>query len=187
VVLLVARHSGQALDVGMGAKADGNPIQQWGWNGGAAQQFRFIEAMEQDKWRWCKRCSCLFHSGTPNAVCAAGGAHDSSGSGAYFPFVSPAGVDGALDQDHWRWCKRCAVLAYGGHVGKCAAPNGEHDPAMSYNYVVRLAGASSPYKAQDNWRWCNRCQALFYGGFGGVCTHGGPHTVGSSNYVLMVG
>jgi hypothetical protein len=101
---LVARHSGQALDVGMGGMADGNPIQQWGWNGGDVQQFRFIEAMEQDRWRWCKRCSSLFHAGTPDAVCAAGGAHDSSGSGAYFPFVSPAGVDGALYQDHWRWC-----------------------------------------------------------------------------------
>ncbi len=184
---LVARHSGQALDVGMGGRADGNPIQQWGWNGGPVQQFRFIEAMEQDKWRWCKRCSCLFHSATPNAVCAAGGAHDSSGSGAYFPFVSPTGVDGALVQDHWRWCKRCAVLSYGGEVGKCAAPDGKHDPAMSYNYVVRVAGASSPYKAQDNWRWCNRCQGLFYGGFGGVCTTGGQHTIGSANYVLMVG
>lgn len=184
---LVIRHSGQALDVGNGGGADGNPIQQWGWNGGAVQQFRFIEAIEQDKWRWCRRCSCLYHTGTPNAVCAAGGAHDPTGSGAYFPFISPAGVDEALVQDHWRWCKRCAVLAYGGLVGKCAAPNGEHDPALSSNYVVRIAGASSTYPSQDNWRWCNRCQALFYGGFGGVCADGGAHTVGSGSYVLMVG
>lgn len=184
---LVARHSGQALDVGSGGMADGNPIQQWGWNGGDVQQFRFIEAMEQDRWRWCKRCSSLFHSGTPDAVCAAGGAHDSSGSGAYFPFVSPAGVDGALYQDHWRWCKRCAVLSFGGHVGKCAATGDQHDPALSSNYVVRTAGAKCTYSVQDNWRWCNRCQGLFYGGMGGVCAAGGQHTVGSGNYVLKVG
>lgn len=184
---LFARHSGRTLDVAGGSTADNTAILQYGWHGAPNQQFRFIEAIDQDKWRWCKKCSHLFHNGTKPNVCSAGGAHDDSGSGAYLLSIAPVGYDGALPQDHWRWCKRCAVVSYGGGVGKCPVDGGAHDTALTSNYVVRIAGTPAPYNAQDKWRWCTRCQGLVYGGVPGVCAVGGAHAHGTTNYALRVG
>ncbi|MEZ4449901.1 MAG: RICIN domain-containing protein [Nannocystaceae bacterium] len=185
---LTARHSGQVLDVDHGSGADLAAILQYPWHGGDNQKFRFVEAIDQDKWRWCKRCSHLFYAGNTPSVCPAGGAHDPSASGAYLLSIVPLGYDGALTQDHWRWCRRCSVLSYGGGVGKCAAAGGApHDTAGSANYVVRGAGTPVPFTTQDNWRWCNRCQGVFFGGVPGVCTAGGAHTAGTTNYTVRTG
>lgn len=41
--------------------------------------------LEQEHWRYCKKCRGLFFSGSKNenGVCPAGGAHDPVGSGNY--------------------------------------------------------------------------------------------------------
>ena len=38
----------------------------------------------QPGWKWCHKCQSLFFGGNPNTSCPAGGAHDGTGSGAYF-------------------------------------------------------------------------------------------------------
>jgi len=37
----------------------------------------------QDQWKWCKKCHVLAYSANASSVCAAGGAHDYTGSGNY--------------------------------------------------------------------------------------------------------
>lgn len=184
---LIARHSGMAMDVDHASTADLAAVLQYPWHGNDNQQFRFVEAIDQPKWAWCKRCSQLFHTGTKPGACPAGGAHDPSASAAYQLFVAPVGFDVVLVQDCWRWCSRCAGLSWGGGVGKCPAnAGGPHDTALTANYVVRTAGVPVPYNQQDQWRWCTRCMALFHGGTPGVCAAGGAHTPGTTNYVLRL-
>lgn len=185
---LLAKHSGMALDVDHASNADLAAILQYPWHGNDNQQFRFIEAIDQPGWAWCRRCSHIFHTGTKPGACPAGGAHDPSGSAPYQMFIAPVGSTAALPQDCWRWCKNCAVLSFGGGVGKCPANAGRpHDTALTSNYVIRVAGVPVPYNQQDQWRYCDRCQGLFHGGTPGVCTAGGAHKAGATNYVLRIG
>jgi hypothetical protein len=91
------------------------------------------------------------------------------------------------EQDNWRWCNKCQVLAYAGSPspGPCAA-GGNHDHAGSGNYVLSEGVLGGPNR-QGNWRWCNKCQVLAYAGSPspGPCAAGGNHDhTGSGNYVL---
>jgi hypothetical protein len=72
-----------------------------------------------DEWRWCNRCQSLNRAGL--GVCAAGGAHDTTGSGAYaLLYGNFAECEHA--QNGWRECTRCGCLFYaGGKVAACAA------------------------------------------------------------------
>ena len=91
------------------------------------------------------------------------------------------------EQDNWRWCNKCQVLAFAGYsVGVCAA-GGSHDHLGSGDYVLTedvVAGGNQ----QDNWRWCNKCQVLAFAGYAaGACAAGGSHEYfGSGDYVLSL-
>ena len=39
---------------------------------------------QQGQWKWCNKCQVMAMAGNSSSACAAGGAHDYSGSGEYF-------------------------------------------------------------------------------------------------------
>ena len=151
---------------------------------GAAAGTRIV-AGEQGSWRWCCKCQSLHYAGnTQPTACAAGGAHDSSGSGWYaLPYtLSPLG-----GQPGWAWCRKCQTLFYGRHAGgRCPSDGGRHDGSASYNYIVGWEGAPRNFTGQAGWRWCNKCDALHFGGGGATrCPVGGAHDAqGSGAYYL---
>ncbi len=52
-----------------------------------------VAATVQEGWRWCDKCQDLFYALNPTlGVCAAGGAHSTTGSGHYaVVFKAPSG------------------------------------------------------------------------------------------------
>jgi hypothetical protein len=152
-----------------------------GWDHAFAQQAVFIN--ESRTWVWCNKCQELtLASANPPGPCAAGGAHDSTGSGFYTLFHdTPANLSG---QNSWLWCNKCQALTYaGGSPGACPA-GGTHDQTGSNNYTL----VHDATYGQTNWRWCSKCQALnFAGGPAlGPCAAGGTHNIASDNYGLNV-
>lgn len=114
-----------------------NPSRCPGGGGHVAEgsaYFQYVDMKEgqqlQGAWRWCRNCQGMFYSdGQARAgVCAAGGTHDSAGSGAYTVFhgVQERAAFSAVYQHEWRWCSRCQSLFYGpGGGGQCPA-GGQH-------------------------------------------------------------
>jgi hypothetical protein len=139
----------------------------------------------QDNWRWCHKCQALYFAGNATqGVCAAGGAHDHTGSGNYHLVQNAASYPG---QDNWRWCRKCQGLYFAGSAtqGVCKA-GGAHDHTGSGNYTLINQAPLSP--GQHGWRWCHKCQGLFFSlnGTPGVCAAGGGHdTAGSGDYGLL--
>lgn len=92
------------------------------------------------------------------------------------------------DQEGWRWCRRCQVLAYSGFGNGVCFDEEPHDFAGSGPYRVdvnddedlRIDGF------QDAWRWCLRCQGMaFSGNSAGNCYDGSAHDFeGSVDYLL---
>ena len=93
----------------------------------------------QHGWRWCQKCSSMFHGpGQATSRCASGGTHDGSGSGDY-SFVQ--NDDSTPGQKDWRWCSKCQSLFFGlkMSVSDCPA-GGRHDGSTSGNYAVLMEG-----------------------------------------------
>ena len=93
----------------------------------------------------------------------------------------PAGVP-ILQQDGWRWCKRCLAMVYGASPGPCAA-GGNHDISSSGNYAFPSNVWSAP--GDRDWHWCNKCQGLV-NGIGGLCVAGGNHAPGTWEYTVLM-
>jgi len=132
----------------------------------------------QDRWRWCRKCQCMWYNGAGKPVCAAGGHHDEGGSGKYHLGLQAHGP--CRTQDKWKWCHKCSCIMYTG-LGKGHCPaGGHHDNAGSGDYHMCLAGVHG----QKDWKWCNLCQVLFYGpekGKSHCAAHKGrPHDDGGS-------
>lgn len=182
---MTPKHSGKTLGVSGISTNDGANIVQWPWHGGGHFQFRFIEVFEQEGWKYCRKCEglCFVQAG---AICPAQGAHDVTGSGAYVLLSTAAEHYGAIFQDHWRWCNKCAVLFYGALPGsKCPQDGGQHDSRGSGNYALSIGLETG--MLQGGWCWCLKCQGLFYGGAqNGVCPNGGTHDKsGSGKYRIL--
>ena len=114
-------------------------------------------------WAWCNRCECLFLADVPGAwACAAGGDHDSTGSGDYFMLLIDDGVALALpgQQLGWSVCDNCHALFYGPFVDRSSCPAGGRHTGGGY-YAMQFDDGSSPSN-QQGWRWCKNCQSLFY-------------------------
>jgi hypothetical protein len=146
-------------------------------------------AGQQDQWRWCNKCYCLFYSGNYwTGWCPKGGGHNWEGSGNYVLFY-----DEGNGQRRWRWCHKCTACWYSGHgsnKGECPAPN-KHSRDGSGNYVLRYRGSGGGWGGgnwQDDWRWCRKCYCLWYSGDDqpdDSCAAGGRHSrQGSGNYLL---
>jgi CubicO group peptidase (beta-lactamase class C family) len=91
----------------------------------------------QDNWRWCNKCQALAYAGgAAPGPCAAGGVHDHTGSGDYV-LAQKSGSIPPYNQDNWKWCKKCQVLASAGgaSAGNCAA-GGIHDHTGSGDYLL---------------------------------------------------
>jgi hypothetical protein len=89
-------------------------------------------------------------------------------------------------QTHWRWCRRCQGLAFGGHSdqGTCPA-GGAHDYSASGHYAVPHTN-SFPF-SQNGWRWCFKCEGMWFAGAGvaGRCPAGNGHSSsGSGQYSI---
>jgi hypothetical protein len=113
----------------------------------------------------------MVYSGFGKGICYDGEPHYLDDSG---PYLIPIGETPPGQQDGWRWCSRCQVLAYnGGGNGTCW--DGEpHYLNDSSPYSV--AFGETPPGQQDGWRWCSRCQVLMYHGFDdGICWDGRRH------------
>ncbi len=89
-----------------------------------------------------------------------------------------AGVP-VLEQDGWRWCKKCLSMVYGA-TGTCAA-GATHDVTTSGNYHFAANVWSAP--GDRDWRWCNKCQGLVNGA--APCPAGGSHNPGTWDYVVL--
>lgn len=163
-----------------------------------------IEASElyQPGWRFCGACLGLFFAPNPVSHCPVGGRHVNAGNSYVMGYSSP-GAPGQEPgaghaQSHWRWCRKCQGLFFGGRplagpqLGRCPADQGPHSPDASGDYrlfndaPVFKSGTTAP--GQDDWRCCSKCQGLFFGGVagGGVCpvdkqphdrSHSGNYTV----------
>ena len=92
----------------------------------------------QDNWRWCNKCQQLYFAGSASqGSCPAGGQHDHTGSGDYVLPQKGTGAIPEYNQDNWRWCRKCQVLAYAGgsSPGACQA-GGMHDHTGSGDYML---------------------------------------------------
>lgn len=67
-------------------------VHWWYWmprQGGSAPEPLVMGQEAQSGWRWCCKCSGIFHADSGAGACFAGGQHDASGSGAYAPTLGP--------------------------------------------------------------------------------------------------
>lgn len=136
-------------------------------------------------WRWCNRCQQLFAAGDSmtGGACAAGGAHDATGSGAYEMYAQETMAGGQAD---WLACDKCSTVYYGGHPTQgCCPTGGAHESVRGSALALRL-GEDYP-GAQGWWSWCARCEGLFFAGedavrlqgeeaMAGCCPAGGAHS-----------
>jgi hypothetical protein len=117
---------------------------------------------EQGFWRSCTNCSTLFalksDDGTKESPCAAGGIHSPAGGahaptgGYYLTFVSPGYISGPTDVPFWRWCKKCAAMAFWDESrkpGPCPA-GGRHDHSESGFYYPPSFGPDVVQVVHDN-------------------------------------
>lgn len=137
---------------------------------------------EQDQWMRCSKCQALFYAKAPSA-CAAGGAHEPTGSYNYHLFAE-ARPDGQ-GQRNWRWCSKCSGLYFGGTQSSACPRGNTHDGMGSADYILVSQEPTTVF-AQPGWLWCSRCQGLYYsGGPPAPCSSGGPHSSsGSASYVV---
>jgi hypothetical protein len=133
-----------------------------------------VPLLQQDGWRWCRKCMAMVWSGGPGP-CAAGANHDLSASGNY---GFPINVWSAPGERDWRWCNKCQMLV--NSTGGPCMGGGNHTPGTS-DYTVLLSGV-------QGWQRCGKCQAVFYPQAvqtvppkTDLCPAGGTHT-GSGNY-----
>jgi RNA polymerase subunit RPABC4/transcription elongation factor Spt4 len=132
----------------------------------------------QSGWRWCSRCQALVQEESGAGVCAAGGGHDTSSSGAYFVVRSDASRP---QTQQWFWCQNCkALVLYDPDGGRC--PTGrQHNTSTSGQYDVLPSVAAG----QGQWTNCGRCRAVYFDGVG-ACPAGGSHdTTESGDYFLV--
>ena len=141
-------------------------------------------ASGQAKWKYCRKCNGLFHTGggarcpvkTPNT------SHDGSASNTY-RLATKSSDPG---QHSWRRCKHCQVLWFDeatnsvcpGNAGKAHSRQGNDNYALIVN----------PEDSQQGWRWCSRCQGLYFSPNGaGACAAGaGGHSTTGGQYFLYV-
>jgi hypothetical protein len=85
----------------------------------------------QSNWKWCNKCQELCYAGSTHVGnCAAGGAHDHTGSGDY---VLAGG------QSNWRWCNKCQAMSFAGNPDAGQCPNGGvHDHGGSGDYTLQI-------------------------------------------------
>ncbi|MFO0550930.1 MAG: hypothetical protein U0271_21245 [Polyangiaceae bacterium] len=129
-------------------------------------------------WAWCRRCQCLVYDEDPPGPCAAGGAHDTSDSEAYWLCTDKEEIDG---QGGFHWCGACQCLYRGApQSGLCAATRGPHQGSADEYFVARDGDEDEDY---GGWSLCKRCNVLHWSESKGVCAAGGPHDGrGSSNW-----
>ena len=111
-------------------------------------------------------------------VCVGGAAHSQGSSGVY---SLPLNAPNAPGQAHWRLCKRCQTLSFGG--GACFA-GGTHDLSGSGDHTLRQDAG------QGEWRRCTQCQGLFFNGGGalGLCpSKAKAHKAAGDEYFVPYG
>jgi hypothetical protein len=134
-----------------------------------------VPAGAQTGWRWCSQCQSLVQEQGGAGICAAGGSHNTSTSGAY------AVLAATTANPPWLWCQRCKALFQSTpDVGRCPA-GGQHDGSRSMHYQVASSGAGT----QDMWSVCSRCRSVFYTRTG-ACPAGRAHDTSQSGDYFIV-
>lgn len=141
-------------------------------------------AAQQDRWRWCKRCQCLFYEGLyTTGWCVQGGGHNWEGSGNYKPHYGDRGQR----EDDWHWCQKCQSMWRGDddHHDKACPSGTGHSKNGSGNYSFKHGNRHGD-KEQPGWRRCRKCLCMCYSGAGPrYCPRGGNHNFnGSYKYNL---
>lgn len=172
-------------------------------------------SMFQHGWRWCGRCTGLFHVDGVS-VCPTGGQHV-PGSTTDYALLAKVGLTvdvaafnraAAIDvtreevlswapvappsepakpvQGSWRWCRTCNVLFHEqSGPSRCAGGGAHAAEGGQYFAYVDVEGES----VQRRWRWCTNCKGMFYAGGraeAGVCAAGGAHDGSTSGpYSLL--
>lgn len=139
----------------------------------------------EEDWAWCSKCEGMVWDSEDGGRCAAGGAHDTSDSEAYYLSVADEEYTG---EKGWRWCQNCQALYRGDHAGGVcpAAPKGAasrpHDGSASHEYTISRAHGDDEDDDYDDdaggWKRCRRCASMFWGEKGGACAAGGKHDRG---------
>lgn len=147
------------------------------------------DALNQKNWRCCAKCLGLFWAGDGAGFrgrCPADGlTHDALGRSFNFVLHHDDGAD-ATRQSDWRFCTRCAGLAWHGDTqfnGVCPAGPGGHNP-MGFNFVLPHNPGQDPQN-QAGWRFCEKCHGMVsthqfdvFPGIAPVVVQNAAHTVG---------
>lgn len=107
---------------------------------------KFVHA-GQPNWRFCRKCHSLWFNGqADNGICAAGGAHSSTGSGDYAVMCQSPDFDASVaGQRNWRFCHKCLQLWFNGQGKKDICPGGgDHSSEGSGDYLL-LSDDRAPF------------------------------------------
>jgi len=128
--------------------------------------------LQQDGWHICKKCLSMVYAA--GGKCAAGGAHDVTGSANYrFPF----NVWSAPGDRDWRYCGKCHGLVNG--MGGACPAGANHAPGND-DYTVLMNG-------EANWHQCKKCQCLYHVENAATdhCPAGAQHVSSGTDYWIM--
>ena len=140
-------------------------------------------ASGQPNWRWCSKCyGMTYYDGSrAPGVCAGGGTHNVSATGAYY--VIHRDAEAEAGQRHWFVCQKCDALNYvdpSGNPGLCSA-GGNHSSGWEY----LIAHDTSAVPGATGFHWCRKCQVMVKGDNPPNCAGRGNHdTSGSGQYVV---
>lgn len=120
----------------------------------------------QANWRRCRKCLALFWNGNApdTGLCPAAGVHEAEGANLRLPHISIE--EDAINQRHWRFCRKCFCLFFQGldnNSGLCARDGGPHE-AQGFEFVVPHSTGDSATR-QSLWRFCFKCSTMFFDGF----------------------
>jgi hypothetical protein len=123
-----------------------------------------LEDMQhQGKWCRCGRCAMMFWDGDPeeNGLCPAGKTHTPDGFAVVVPHASFE--EDAHNQDHWRFCGKCAGLFREDWSAKSVCPTGDAHAAWGFEFVLPHSTREDEHH-QGPWRCCKKCGGMFWMG-----------------------
>lgn len=149
-------------------------------NSGSWETWKFvqIDTVNDEMFKWCKKCGQLCSLSRSNWNCSKGGLHDVSDSVEYITATT-----GIVDND-WKVCDRCSTLVYT-FSGPSVCYDGQpHNLVSDKTFSLYM---SSTNNTQGNWRACGKCSSLYFD-YTQCCpaNNKGNHTKTNQEYFLTI-